>query len=314
MTASSWPDAYRLAERLARDSAGSLRAVLLYGSRLHESNPDEHSALDFVALVGGYRDFYSGLARSGELHRPARLMTWLAGVLPPNVIAYAPEEGMAGLAKCQVLDKRHFARALGPEPPDHFVLARLVQEIGYVWFASDADRAWVEGQIETAHRGVIDWMRPFVEGSLDAERLGRRMLEVCYAAELRPESRSRSDRVFEAQADHLVHALKPALESGVERGFLRREGGAYALDEPVPDEERRKWRRHFRRSKIRATLRWFKHILTFANWLPYIRRKVERHSGRSVQLTLLERKLPLIFLWPRVVQVLLTRPRDEVDR
>lgn len=316
---SPWPDALELARRLASDSGDSVRLVLLYGSRLQKTNPDRHSALDFVVLVDDYEPFYRGLVESGELHRPTWIMRRLAHVLPPNVIAYTPEQGEAGIAKCLVLNGRHFARALGPEPPDHFILARLVQEVGYVWAAEPADEAWARRQIEEAHLRVVDWMAPYLEGSdmegpVDAEALGRRMLEVCYGAELRPESRSRSDRVFEAQAGHLVEALRPALEAAVAKGLMRREGDGYVLAGDVPDEVRRKWRRHFERSKRRATLRWFKHIVTFSNWLPYIRRKVERHTGRSIELTTLERRLPLLFLWPRAIHVLLTRPRREIDR
>ncbi|MDX1648173.1 MAG: hypothetical protein R3304_13590 [Longimicrobiales bacterium] len=309
-----WPDALELAEKLNADSGDSVRAVLLYGSRLQKTNPDRHSALDFVVLVDDYISFYRGLADSGELHRPAPLMRWLAGILPPNVIAYAPEEGASGLAKCAVVDQRHLARALGPDPPDHFLLARLIQEVGYVWSASDADEAWVRGQIREAQRHVVDWMLPYLEDPVDAERLGRRMLAVCYRGELRPESRSRSDRVFEAQAPHLVDALEPALEHAVETGMMEVDDGEYVVSGEVPDATRRKWARHFRKSKIRATLRWFKHMLTFANWLPYIQRKVERHTGRDIELTPLEKKLPLVFLWPRAIHVLLTRPRKEVDR
>lgn len=315
-----WPDALALARRLVSDSGGSVRLVLLYGSRLQKTNPDRHSALDFVVLVDDYRRFYRGLVESGELHRPTWLMERLAGVLPPNVIAYTPEEGRAaGIAKCLVLDKRHFARALGPEPPDHFLVARLVQEVGYVWAAEPADEVWARRQIEEAHLRVVDWMAPYLEdtdvdGPVDAEALGRRMLEVCYGAELRPESRSRSDRVFEAQSEHLVQALRPALEAAVAKGLMRREGDGYVLARDVTPAEERKWRQHFKRSKRRATLRWFKHIVTFANWLPYIRRKVERHTGRSIELTTLEKKLPLLFLWPRAVHILLTRPRREIDR
>ena len=311
---SSWPDAYELARRLDADSGGRVRLVLLYGSRLQKTNPDRHSALDFVVLVEDYRAFYSGLAASGELHRPAWLMTRLARILPPNVIAYAPEEGSAGIAKCLILDQRDMARGLGPEPPDHFLVARLIQEVGYVWSATDADEAWMRRQISEAHLRVVDWMAPYLEAPVDAAALGRRMLEVCYSAELRPESRSRSDRVFEAQSEHLVQALRPALEAAAEEGRMRRDDGRFVLDGEVPPDVRRRWHRHFRRSKRRATLRWFKHILTFANWLPYIQRKVERHTGRSIELTVLEKKLPLLFLWPRAIHVLLTRPRREIDR
>ena len=89
-------------------------------------------------------------------------------------------------------------------------------------------------------------------------------------------------------------------------------GERYSPAQPVSATERRRWRRHFARSKARATLRWFKHMVTFANWLPYIVNKVERHTGRTIRLTTLEKKLPIIFLWPRAIHVLLTRPRREI--
>lgn len=310
---SPWPDALELALRLEAAAAGSVRAVLLYGSRLQKTNPDRHSALDFVVLVDDYRRFYQSLVASGELHRPTRVMTFLSDVLPPNVIAFTPEEGTVGIAKCLVVDKRHLARALGPEPPDHFLLGRLVQELGYVWSASPTDEAWIKEQIAGAHARVLEWMAPYLEGPVDAADLGRRLLEVCYRGEIRPESKSRADRVFEAQEEHFRTALRPTLEEAVDEGLMTRVGDRYQLSEPVPPAQRRRWRRHFLRSKTRTTLRWFKHMVTFDNWLPYVQRKVERHTGNSIELTTLERRLPLIFLWPRAIHVLLTRPRREVD-
>ncbi|MDH3271298.1 MAG: hypothetical protein OEN56_08205 [Gemmatimonadota bacterium] len=312
--ASPWPDALELAERLVRDSRGSVLAVLLYGSRLQKTNPDLHSALDLIVLVEDYRAFYSGLVASGELHRPTWFMTRLAHVLPPNVIAYTPEQGTLGIAKCLVVDRPHLEAALGPAPPDHFLLGRMVQQLGFVWFASEDVRAWIEGQISGAHARVLEWMAPYLEGPVDAVGLGRRLIEVCYRGEFRPESKSRAERVFEAQVDHFRRALAPALQAAAERGTVRPTEAGYVLAEPAAAVQVRRWRHHFRRSKTRTTLRWFKHVLTFANWLPYVQRKVERHTGRTIRLTTLERKLPLIFLWPRAIYVLLTRPRREIDR
>jgi hypothetical protein len=39
--------------------------------------------------------------------------------------------------------------------------------------------------------------------------------------------------------------------------------------------------------------------VTFEDWLEFLLRKVRRHSGQHIELTERERKLPLIFLWPR---------------
>jgi len=293
-----------------------VRSVLLYGSQLLRTRPDEHSAFDFVVLVTAYRPFYAALRGAGELNRPVWLMTSLARVLAPNVIAFAPGGGRAGIAKCLVVSEPDFERALGPRPPDHFLLGRMVQRVAVVWAADPAEERWVEERLAGARAGVLDWLAPYLDAPVDAAALGRRLLEVCYRGELRPEARDRAQKIYEAQDDHFRAALAPVLERAAAAGIMVREGAStpprYRLARPASPAEQRRWRRHFRRSKARATARWFKHTLTFANWLPYVVRKVERHTGRTIRLTLLERKLPLIFLWPRAVYVLLSRPQREV--
>jgi len=301
-----------LAGRLVDMSGGGVRAVLLYGSQLLRTRPDEHSAFDFVVLVEEYRPFYAALRTAGELPRPVWLMTKLAGVLAPNVIAFAPDDGRDGIAKCLVVSKAHFERALGPEAPDHFLLGRLVQRVEVVWSADPEQDRWVEARLAGARGGVLTWLAPYLEAPVDAAGLGRRLLEVCYQGELRPEAKDRAQKIFEAQEEHFREIFPAVLERGVAEGLLQRRGPEYALVRPAEATERLRWRRHFARSKRRATARWLKHTVTFANWLPYIVRKAERHTGRTIQLTPLERKLPLIFLWPRAVHVLLSRPRREI--
>ena len=292
-----------------------MRVVLLYGSWLLNTSPDRHSALDFVVIVDDYRIFYRALKEHGELGRSAGVMAALSKVLAPNVIAYVPDDGALGVAKCLVISKADFERALGPAPPDHFLLGRMVQRVGGVRTESDSEASWIRSVIAGAHARVIEWMEPYLIDSFDASGLGRRILEVCYRGELRPESRGRAGKVFEAQAEHFSQALAPGLEAAVSAGALRALGDdRYELAAASPVWVRRRWRWHFRRSKARATMRWLKHMVTFANWLPYIVRKVERHTGRTIELTRLERTLPLLFLWPRALHVLLTRPNRELKR
>ena len=78
----------------------------------------------------------------------------------------------------------------------------------------------------------------------------------------------------------------------------------YALARVVSLAERWRLRAYFRQSLIRATLRWFKYVLTFDDWLDYILRKVRRHTGQDIELTSRERRHPLLFLWPKVVRYL----------
>lgn len=303
----------RLVHQLLEISGGSVCAILLYGSHLHRTNPDRHSAVDFVVVVDGYEPYYSALASAGELHRPISLMTALSRRLPPNVLAFAPDDGKAGVAKYLLISRADFERALGPTPRDHFLLARLVQRVAVVWTRGGEEAEWVEAQLATAYGGVLEWVAPYLDEPVDAESLGRRIIEVCYAGELRPESAGRAGRVFEAQAEHFRTVLASTLDAAVADGTMRRVGDRYALVRPVDEKQRRRVRRYFQWSKARTTARWLKHTVTFVNWLPYIVKKVERHSGRSIELTTLERRLPLVFLWPRVIHVLLTRPRREIE-
>jgi len=146
------------------------------------------------------------------------------------------------------------------------------------------------------------------------------MIEVSYAAEVRPESAGRAAAVFEAQRDFLEPAFREVLEAAERDGEvvrLPRPDGAVAdawrLASPPGARERRRWQRYFRASKVRATTRWLKHVATFDDWLTYIQRKVERRTGMQVDVTPLERRLPLLLLWPKVFRVLgaLRRARRE---
>jgi len=285
--------------------------VLLYGSHLLGARPDKNSALDFVVVVSDYRSFYAALHRAGESHRPVWLMTALSRVLPPNVIAYTPGDGALGIAKCLVVSKAHLVEAIGPRPRDHFLLGRLVQRVAVVWSADRAEADWLEDGLARARAGVLAWVGPFLEGPFDAETLGRRLLEVCYRGELRPEAKDRSATIFETQREHFQARLAPVLDQAAEAGTLVPSDRRYVFATLPPPRERRRWSWHFRRSKVRATLRWFKHMVTFDNWLPYVHRKAERRLGTTIELTPLERRWPLLFLWPRAIRVLLRRPDRE---
>ena len=268
-------DALALAARLADTADGSVEAVILYGSHILGANPDRHSALDFVVVVEDYRRFYAAMHEAGELHRPVWLMSGLASVLAPNVVAYAPDQGGDGLAKCLVTSRAHFTLAMGPLPPDHFLVGRLVQKVAVVWAADENRRDWVERHLGAGREGSLVWVGPWLEGSFDAETVGMKLLEVSYRGEFRPEARNRAEVVFRLQRDHFRDTLGPVLERAVQAGTVTpaAEGRFRFATSPAP-AERRRLRSYFRRSKVRATARWLKHVITFDNWLPYI-------AGRS---------------------------------
>jgi hypothetical protein len=261
--------------------------------------------------VDDYGRFYRAMKASHEIHRPTWLMVGLANILPPNVIAFTPDDGRHGIAKCLIVRRDHFERALGPHPRDHFLLGRMVQKVALVWSASPADAEWVDATLKRALAGVLAWVGPYLNGTFDAEAVGRRLLEVCYAGELRPEAGNRAHSVHEAQRGHFRDALSGVLDAAAEEGLLVRVEGGFRFARPPGARERWHWRWHFVRSKARTTTRWLKHVVTFDNWLPYIARKVERRTGMKVELTPWERRAPLIFLWPKAIRVLRGRPERD---
>jgi len=300
-----------LAGRLAEASCGTVEAVLFYGSHLHGANPDRYSALDFVVLVSDYGEFYRALRSAGALHRRAWILSALARILPPNSIAYAPDAARASMAKCLVVSRKHLADALGPRRKDHFLLGRVLQRVIVVSARNPAAATWVEHRIEEARANVLDWLAPFLEEPFDAESVGRRMLEVSYEAEIRPEAGNRPDLIFESQREYFRATLTSVLDSQATLGRLIPTGAGYRFVTPPSRRRRLACRWYFMWSNARVTARWFKHVLTFSEWLPYLTRKVERRTGQKVELSPMERRWPLIFLWPRAIRILRTRPDRE---
>jgi hypothetical protein len=145
----------------------------------------------------------------------------------------------------------------------------------------------------------------------DADALGRTMMAVSYKGELRPEAANRSEVIFESQRRHFESRFGPVLERAASGGTLERTEGGYRFAPGGRPTRVAFGRGYFLRSKVRVTARWLKHVVTFDRWLPYIVRKVERRTGTTIELTRLERRWPLIFLWPRVIRVLRHRPDRE---
>lgn len=312
-----------------REAGGpAIEAVVLFGSQLVQADPDAHSAWDLVVIVDDYAAFHRRLVEAGHHRRPAWLLSVLARVLPPNITAFdAGDE--TPLAKCAIVSRDHFVRALAPGAPDHFLKGRMVQKVAVVWSRSDEVHQEVERALQRARDGVIRWVAPRLadEGVFGPDRFASCMLEVSYGGEVRPESGDRVRQVFEAQRTYLVDLYGRVLARAAERGEVEavapggggreatgsaaeeHNGGAlgaraYRLVETPGPGRRLALRFYFMRSKARATLRWLKHVVTFNDWLTYVQRKVERRIGRQVTITPWERRLPLLLLWPKAIRIL----------
>lgn len=296
-------DSRDLSSELARAFGASTVAVLHYGSRAQGRKPRADSAFDFFVIVDDYRQAYTSLAATVGTSYSASLATRLARRLPPNVIAVSR-------GKVCVLSCAHFLQACSDRARDHFTHGRLMQVVRLTW-ARDAGAAdMVAGAIASVRAHTFAWGRPSLPARFTVDDYLYTILRRSLAGEIRPETGDHARTLLAPQEDELRPVYAALLDQLAAEGALAvEEGGAYRLTSPPGWWERTRVGWYFRRSKLRATVRLLKHVALYEGWLEYIVRKVERSGNAPVVLTDRERRWPLIFLWPRVIRFVVTRPQ-----
>jgi hypothetical protein len=308
--AASSPHAARLAAFLASAFGASTVALLHYGSHAHQSDARAESAHDYFVIVDDYAAAYRALAAAvGTSYRP-RTAAALNRVLPPNVIAVTDRSAAPPLrAKLAVFSLHDFRRACSLRARDHFVRGPLFQSAAQVWSRDSAGRDAVTDAVLDARAGSFVWGRPLLPPRFDVDAYCRTLLAASFAAEIRPESRDRVDALLAAQRTRIVPMYSALLRWLEHAGRLATDGATYTLRQPASGKERIRAVVYFRRSKLRATLRWVKYVALYDDWLEYVVQKVARRSGVTITLTPRERRWPLIFLWPKAIRFLRMRPQ-----
>jgi hypothetical protein len=301
------PDAVAVARAVAEAGGEAVRAIVFFGSRKTKARPDAYSAYDLFVVVSAYTPFYRSLRDHGRLrHRPA-LGAALNAWLPPNQVSLPVTlaDGTRVLAKCAVLSDTALQRGTSPLRQDHFMAGRLFQPTELLHRADPSAEDAVLGALVSAHALTYEWVRPWLPARFDVADYCRTLLRVSYAGEIRPEPEGRAEALWRAQEDYLRPVYSVLLEALQARGdVVALEPGIYALARPATAFARLRSRLYFQWSLVRATARWAKYVVTFEDWLEFLLRKARRHSGQPIELTERERRLPLIFLWPRVIDYL----------
>jgi len=301
------PDAAEVARAVVEAGGEAVRSLVFFGSRKTKARPDVYSAYDIFVVVSAYTPFYRSLREHGRLrHRPA-LGAALNAWLPPNQVSLPVRlaDGTRVLAKCAVVSETALQRGTSPSRHDHFMAGRLFQPTELLHSSGPPAEGAVLDALVSAHALTYEWVRPWLPARFDVADYCRTLLRVSYAGEIRPEPEGRAEALWRAQEDYLRPVYSVLLDALQARGDLvTPEAGFYALARPARAFARVRSRLYFQWSLVRATARWAKYVVTFEDWLEFMLHKVRRHSGQTIELTERERRMPLIFLWPRVIDYL----------
>lgn len=242
-------------------------AVLFYGNRLRDSGAE--GLLDFYVLTDSDRA-YHGTNLSAAFNR----------LLPPNV--YFEETAMDGkpiTAKVAVISLSAFRRRMRKMSWDTTLWARFCQPVLLVHTRDDAARKTVTAAIACAYRTAAWWALALSSDENAPDETWRTLFEHTYGAELRVESANRAQTIVETT---------PELYAALHRHFI----APIRMTAKERRMARTAWSRRRGIGKFLNAARLVKAAATFRGGIPYILSKVERHSGRPVELSRWQRRLP----------------------
>jgi hypothetical protein len=261
-------EAQAMAARLARRPG--VAAVLFYGARLRESGGKGGGPLDFYVLTDS-NAAYHGAGVSALFNR----------ILPPNVY----HEIIAGPprieAKVAVASVAAFRARMRRDAIDTSFWARFTQPVTLAWARAAADRDAAIDAVAAAVETAAWWAAHLGPADAEPEAVWQTLFRHTYGQELRVESGGRADGIVAAAPERyrLLHRL---LIEGAPAGHPD-------IDRPAAA---RTWRRRRRIGKALNLARLLKAAFTYRGGIAYALSKVERHSGRPVELRPWERRLP----------------------
>ena len=290
-----------LGEAIRGRHAGAVAGILFYGSCLRR-DVDE-GVHDFYVLVDSYRAAYPGPR--------LRVLNWL---LPPNVFYLeARDAEHVYRAKYAVISVDDFARTTAPRSLHPYVWARFAQPSLLVWTREPQTRKQIYAWLGQACTTLVQRLSVFMPAHGPRQRyslaaLWHEALGRTYSAELRGEQPDTIRQLYEVDApryDEIARLALRVLEAEGVIDAVEERGGAVETHRSQYAIAWGRWRWHLARpvAKGLAFVRLLKSATTFGDWLPYILWKVERHSGKKVEVTDRQRRHPILLGLPVLVRL-----------
>ena len=268
-------------EAVTQRFGASVAAILFYGSCRRADQPD--GLYDLYVILDDYR----GLPRGEAL---------LAAMLPPNV--YYLEVGGRGnarRAKCTVISHADFSR--GVQHWFHsYLWGRFCQPVSLAYARDTSIRDEMLASLAHAVTKFIGEAICLQGAEFDTRSLWVDGLRTSYSTELRSEGPDRAAELVATHADFydaVTAAAAPVTEliataSGRWRSTLTASRRRRSL---------RAWRVRRISGKFQALARILKAWITFDGGFDYIIWKLERHSGRHIEVPERVRRHPGLHMW-----------------
>ncbi|MGB3457387.1 MAG: hypothetical protein WBG08_14410 [Litorimonas sp.] len=259
---------------------GRVLGFVYYGSSLRDLD-DAEKMLDFYVLVDSYRKTHGTGWRA------------LTNRLIPPAVYYLEREdgGVLSTCKYSIISLGEFERRCA----DGFlsqVWGRFSQPCALLGAASRDVEDRIIGARVAAVRKLAGETAPLFDAPATSTDFWGRGFYESYRTELRPESDDGRAREIVARYERRYAAISEAL-------FGPAQDGLYAVQNFGGDGSRIRWFLRRWLGRPVAALRILNSAATFDGGLDYVLRKVERHSGVTLEVTDAQRRHPV--LWSPVL-------------
>ena len=266
------------------------QGILFYGSCLR-SGDDLDGLVDLYLLVDSYRNAYS-----------AYLPAILNALLPPNVFYLEREiEGRMVRTKYAVLSLTDFKKGTSRRWFHSYLWGRFCQPTALLYARNNEIAELVNRGFAQAVSTFVNRVLPRVSAEFSARDLWGRGFELSYRAELRAEKPEKRARLFEAAPEYYEKMTRIAMDSvGYPVQIIDSPSTVryrVRISDPLRWLSRLTWGLRNFQGKLLSVLRLLKAITTFEGGVDYIRWKIERHSGVTVDIEPRLRRHQFLAIW-----------------
>ena len=294
-----------LAEEIAKAHGETVLGVLFYGSGLRDQA--DEGVLDFWVIVDDYDSAYQN-----------RLHAILNHVAPPNVFYLEREyDGSTLRTKYGVIDRSAFEKGTSQSAWHPYIWARFAQPARALACRDDEAEGFLTIAVTDA---IVTMVARLVcmlpsRGCLFRFSLAAFWQEAfrrTYDSERRPEAEELVRGLYSVNAERYDQVAAQALLHLASQGQIANATAhprsfSVELSARARRYGRLRWRVMRSYARILGLVRLAKTAFTFGDWVPYVLWKLERHTGRRIELSERQRKHPLIFAWPIILPLLRRR-------